>query len=353
MPRPARDLAQLERDGLADTTIVFYFADHGSGMPRIEAFGLQLGPADAAGGLYPRGISQFAARRLSARRLDRSAGELCRFCPHSPQSGRYRAAGVDARARISRSTCRRRRSRIVYGFRGRMDERYDMIRRSATDGRFVYVRNYMPHKIPGQHVSYMFQTPTTQVWEAIARSRKAERGTRSLLEAEAGRRTVRPGHDPDEIDNLAGLPEHQQTLVRLRNAQQNLARTIRDVGFLPEGEIHARSVGTTPYDVGHDEAKYPLERILQAAELASRSDGNALSALPKRCATTIAPCVTGGRWGSSCVVRPPCNQGKSCSPRRLTILGQCTYRGGRVAGALWRTGQSRPGLGPLGQISEL
>src|SRR6476646_9276019 len=34
---------------------------------------------------------------------------------------------------------------FVYGFRGRMDERFDLVR-SVTDGRFVYVRNYMPHK---------------------------------------------------------------------------------------------------------------------------------------------------------------------------------------------------------------
>ena len=49
---------------------------------------------------------------------------------------------------------------FVYGFRGRMDERCDMVR-SVTDGRHVYLRNYLPHLISGQHVEYMFQTPTT------------------------------------------------------------------------------------------------------------------------------------------------------------------------------------------------
>jgi uncharacterized sulfatase len=44
---------------------------------------------------------------------------------------------------------------------------------------------------------------------------------------------------------------------------------VRDVGFLPEGEIHARSVGTTPFDMCHDNAKYPLEKVLEMAELAS------------------------------------------------------------------------------------
>ena len=32
-----------------------------------------------------------------------------------------------------------------YGFRGRMDERYDMVR-SVVGERYIYIRNYMPHK---------------------------------------------------------------------------------------------------------------------------------------------------------------------------------------------------------------
>jgi uncharacterized sulfatase len=38
------------------------------------------------------------------------------------------------------------RQAYVYGFRGRMDERYDMVR-SVTDGRSVYLRHYVrdPH----------------------------------------------------------------------------------------------------------------------------------------------------------------------------------------------------------------
>ena len=58
------------------------------------------------------------------------------------------------------------RKPFLYGFRGRMDERIDLVR-SATDGRYVYVRNYMPHRIYGQYLDYMFQTPTTQVWHKL------------------------------------------------------------------------------------------------------------------------------------------------------------------------------------------
>ena len=37
--------------------------------------------------------------------------------------------------------------------------------RTVRDKRYVYVRNYMPHKIYGQHIGYMFEMPTAQVWK--------------------------------------------------------------------------------------------------------------------------------------------------------------------------------------------
>jgi uncharacterized sulfatase len=44
---------------------------------------------------------------------------------------------------------------------------------------------------------------------------------------------------------------------------------IRDVGFLPENEIHERSEGSSPYQMGHDPKKYALDKILSMAEVAS------------------------------------------------------------------------------------
>ena len=50
---------------------------------------------------------------------------------------------------------------------------------------------------------------------------------------------------------------------------------IRDVGFLPEHEIHPAVRDSTPYEMGHDPARYPLESILAAAECASQLDPQA------------------------------------------------------------------------------
>ena len=56
--------------------------------------------------------------------------------------------------------------RFSFGFRGRMDERYDLVR-SVRDQRYMYVRNFMPYRPHGQHNAYMFETPTTRVWRQL------------------------------------------------------------------------------------------------------------------------------------------------------------------------------------------
>jgi uncharacterized sulfatase len=88
-------------------------------------------------------------------------------------------------------------------------------------------------------------------------------------------------NDPDEVRNLAASPRHRAMLARLRRALREHTLRIRDVGFLPESELHRRSKGTTMYDLGHDPQKYPLERILAMADLASLMNPRALSQLTR------------------------------------------------------------------------
>lgn len=75
--------------------------------------------------------------------------------------------------------------------------------------------------------------------------------------------------DPDEVNNLARLPQQAAILDRFRRVQVDWMREIRDVGLLPEPEMHARSAGSTPYQMGHDEKRYSFERVRTAADRAS------------------------------------------------------------------------------------
>jgi uncharacterized sulfatase len=161
-----------------------------------------------------------------------------------------------------------------------MDERYDLVR-SVTDGRYVYLRQYMPHLVYGQHVDYMFQTPTTQVWKKLHDEGKLTAAQDHFWKTKPPEELYDLHNDPDEVNNLAGSPEHQEVLARLRRAQQELARSTRDLGFLPEGERFSRAPGVSPYDMGQDASKYPFDRIFAVAEQASLLRADAVPALTK------------------------------------------------------------------------
>ena len=168
--------------------------------------------------------------------------------------------------------------KYAFGFRGRMDERYDLVR-SATDGRFVYIRNYLPHRIYGQHVSYMFQTPTTQVWQRLHNAGRLAAAQDAFWKSKPTEELYDLQSDPDEIANLAESADHQEKLAELRGAVRDWILDVRDVGFLPEGEMLARSQEGAPYDLGHDQQRYPLPRILETAELASSKNPQAIEQL--------------------------------------------------------------------------
>ncbi|MGQ9912741.1 MAG: sulfatase-like hydrolase/transferase [Thermogutta sp.] len=260
-------LRELEEAGLADETIVFFYGDHGSGMPRSKRCpynsGLQVplivyippkfrhlaSPDYQPGGKTERlvGFVDLAPTVLS----------LAGVRPPDWMEGHAFLGPYAAEPQP-----------FLFGLRGRMDERYDVMR-SVTDGRYVYIRNYLPYLPLGQHVAYMFQTPTTQVWRQLF-----DEGKLSQAQAYFWQRPRAPEelydlqNDPDEVNNLAGRPECRDVQTRLEKALRDHILATRDLGFLPEPEIHSRAGDRTPYDYGHSQ-DYRLPRILQAAEMAS------------------------------------------------------------------------------------
>jgi len=53
----------------------------------------------------------------------------------------------------------------AFGMRNRMDERYDFIR-TVTDGRYRYIRNYMPHRPLRQVVAFPWMLQSYQSWHS-------------------------------------------------------------------------------------------------------------------------------------------------------------------------------------------
>ncbi len=278
-----RHLKELTEAGLADDTIVFYYADHGSGMPRSKRW-----PSNS--GLQVPVVVHFPAKwkhlAPSEYKPGGASDRLISFVDFAPTvlslAGIQPPAWMQGHAFAGKFTAPMQP--FIFGFRGRMDERIDCVR-SVSDGRYVYLRNFMPHLSQGQHVDYQFATPTTRVWFNLFKSGQATDAQSIFWRApKAPEELYDLTTDPDEVKNLAALPQHQEVLAKFRKAQADLAAKIRDVGFLPEGEIHSRSAGGAPYTMGHDDAKFPIARIFATADLASNLKADALPELRKRLA---------------------------------------------------------------------
>jgi uncharacterized sulfatase len=131
-------------------------------------------------------------------------------------------------------------------------------------------------------VAYQFETPTTRVWNQRFTEGKTTPAQslfwRTPKDSEA---LYDLQSDRDEVVNLTSSPEHKPILEKLRAAQREHLAKVRDVCFLPEHEMHRRSEGSTPYDTAHDPTKYPFEKILAAADLASGMDSTATPELAR------------------------------------------------------------------------
>jgi uncharacterized sulfatase len=166
----------------------------------------------------------------------------------------------------------------AFGFRGRMDERYDLVR-CIRDQRYLYMRQFMPHKPYGQYVDYMFQTPTTRVWQHLFDAGELNDAQARFWQTKPSEELYDLESDPDEVHNLAGSPAHRAVLQRMRTALFQQLVAWRDVGFLPEEELHTRAQGAAPWTMAQDDARYPLEKIMAMADLASSLRADVLDKL--------------------------------------------------------------------------
>lgn len=265
-------LDELEQDGLVEDTIIVFFGDHGPGMPRNKRFPYDSGLHVSIVAVFPEKYRHLAPKDFTVGgRSNRLVGfvdlaptmlSLAGVKPPLFYQGHAFAGPYEASPRA-----------YLFGFRGRMDERYDLMR-TARDQRYSYIRNYNPHKIYGQYIAYLWGTPTTRVWEQLYRQGKLKPPQTCFWETKPAEELYDLQADRDEVNNLAKSPTHQPTLKRFRKAHRAHELEIKDVGLLPEGEMHARATNSTPYEMGHNTKQYPVERVLAAADLATSMQPN-------------------------------------------------------------------------------
>ncbi len=270
-------LAELEADGLVDDTIVFYYSDHGGVLCRSKRFVYETGTHVPMIVRFPEKYSHFAPGRPGTR-TDR----IVSFVDLAPTL--LSLAGVkipdymlgEAFLGDQQEDPRE----YAYLFRNRMDEVTDMMR-AIRDKKYRYIRNYMPHRIYGQHLNYLWKAANTQSWEAEYLAGRCNDVQSIFWETKPPEELYDVKADPWEVNNLAGDPQYAATLTRMREETGRWVRQNKDAGFLPEQEMVDRSEGTTIYDLIRQDG-FPIERIIETAEIASMRDVGNLPELINR-----------------------------------------------------------------------
>jgi uncharacterized sulfatase len=141
--------------------------------------------------------------------------------------------------------------------------------RSVRDERYLYIRNYMPHRPRMPFSDYSEVGHIRRELRRLHEEGKLHGDTAWLMApSKPAEELYDAAADPHQLRNLAASSAHQAALKRLRGDLRAWILRTRDTAFLPEEEIARRAAGGSPYDI--PASQFPLERILDTAELVGR-----------------------------------------------------------------------------------
>ena len=223
-------LGYLDKNGLAENTIVFFFGDHGRGMARYKRWVYDTGTRVPLIVRWPGKVKAGAVREDLVEFLDLPATALALGTGSVP-------ADLEGRAMLTAEGAAPAEPRkYVHAHRDYMDEVLDRIR-SVRDGRFRYVKNFMPELPYAQRITYMEVGKTMQTsreWHAAGKLNPVQslffaekKPVEELYDTEA---------DPYEVKNLAADPQHAEKLAELRAELDRWLKATNDISGRMDAE---------------------------------------------------------------------------------------------------------------------
>ncbi len=225
-------LRQLEDDGLAEKTVVFFWGDHGRGLPRHKRW------------VYDSGIHVPLIIRWPGRI---KGGEVCEdlvscvdFAPTVLSiAGAAIPAYMQGRAFLGEQKGKTRK--YIFAGRERMDAKSDDHIRCVRDRRYKYIRNFMPEKPYAQPIPYRDKMPIMKEWRRLNAEGKLTGPQRLFFrETKPSEELYDVVSDPHEINNLAESPAHREVIERMRGVLDGWIKKTGDLGGIPEDELIER-----------------------------------------------------------------------------------------------------------------
>lgn len=258
-------LHELEDAGLAENTIVFYYGDHGGVVARSKRYVYETGTRVPFIVRIPEKYKHLFPEKKPGSKVTR----LISFVDLAPTL--LSIAGIPIPEFMQGNAFLGKQKtedpEYAFMFRGRMDERYDMSR-AVRDHKYRYIRNYMPFRIYGQHLEYLWRAPSIRSWEQACLNGQCNETQSIFWNTKPEEELYDTENDPWEINNLAENPEYAEVLNRMRAANREWVLRVKDTGFIPEADRVDRAGEMPMYDYMRT-SHINLKVIVDAAELAT------------------------------------------------------------------------------------
>lgn len=258
-------LKELEDAGLLENTIVFYYGDHGGVLARSKRYVYESGTHVPFIVRIPEKYKYLFPEKTTGSKVDR----LISFVDLVPTLLSITGIPVPEYLQGKAFLGKQKTADPEYAFmfRGRMDERYDMCR-TVRDKKFRYIRNYMPYRIYGQRLEYLWLAPSIGSWEKAYLNGECNEIQSVFWNKKPVEELYDTENDQWEINNLANNPDYMEVLERMRAANKDWVTSIYDSGFIPEADRVERAGDLPMYDYMRS-GKVNLPEIINAAEIAT------------------------------------------------------------------------------------
>ena len=219
---------QLEQDGLLDNTIIMFWSDHGGNLLRQKRAVGNSGLNVPLIVRYPdkQNAGKVDNRIVSLMDLGPTVLSLLNIEPPVHYDGKAIAGKFEEEPR-----------KYAFGTADRFDESTDM-QRSVLDGRYVYIKNFMPELPLIYRNNYRERIPMN--------SKLIEMDSKGKLDGDAAYIFMKSKpieefydleNDPYEVNNIINNPEHSERIDNFRKALVDWQLKINDQGYKPEHEI--------------------------------------------------------------------------------------------------------------------
>lgn len=252
-------LNQLEEDGLQENTIVFFYSDHGTGMPRAKRALYNSGVKVPFVVFIPeryRYITKYEPGTLT--------DEMVSFVDFPPTLLNILDIKIPDYMTGNLFLGKQTRQReYVYATSDRVDEAFE-ISRTVKDKKFSYIRNFLPH-LP--LIQPNFYTDQSEIMQELLKLRNSVEMTPAQKSMWLPRREPEElydlENDPFETNNLAKDPTYSGVLLKMRYEMTDWMKRTFDTGLVPEGYLWEHCKDLTAYELARSAQFLNMEEIIE------------------------------------------------------------------------------------------